>query len=192
MDVSSLGASSANAFTGFGGTAGLPASVQTKLFTQTQSLSLLPPVSSPGLGGNLDLYAAVSMQSMGMLSDSRSALESANISLGIDMSVAGKEAAAGGAESPDGDEAGSSGAADGPDAAGGSPSDTSPGTHKPIGTILDQVLKESGFTAPAANPYAYRTDFFADSQSAGSQSQQYFSNPDLSNPSLGGLLDSMG
>ena len=47
---------------------------------------LLPSASSPGLGSNLDLYAAIGMQTQGLLSRGLASIETANISLGIDMS----------------------------------------------------------------------------------------------------------
>lgn len=178
MDISGLGASGAGAFTGFGGTDSLPPSVQSKIFNQTQSLSLLPSVSSPGLGGSLDLYAAVNMQSMGLLSGGRAAVELANISLGIDPSAPSASGTA--ADGTGGDAQANS-----------VPKDTHPGKNPPIGATLDKLLKEAGFT-PQTNPYEFRSDFFADEKPAAAAETPYFSNPGLSNPSLGGLLDSLG
>ena len=178
MDISGLGASGANAFSGFGGTDSLPPSVQAKIFNQTQSLSLLPSVSSPGLGAGLDIYAAVNMQNMGMLAGGRAAVELANISLGIDPSAPSATHAA--AADTDGDAQ-----------AGGVPKDTHPGKNPPIGATLDKLLKEAGFT-PQTNPYEFRSDFFADEKPADTAETPYYSNPGLSNPSLGGLLDSLG
>ena len=174
MDISGFGASGASAFTGFGGTDSLPPSVQSRIFNQTQSLSLLPSVSTPGLGGSLDLYAAVNMQSMGMLAGGRAAIELANISLGIDPSA--PAASAERAEAPQ---------------ENGQPEDTHPGKNPPIGATLDKLLKEAGFT-PQTNPYEFRSDFFADAKPAAPDETPYYTNPGLSNPSLGGLLDSLG
>ncbi len=163
MDISGLGASSPNAFSGLGGSGSLPPSVQSKLFNQTQSLSLLPPVSTAGLGGSLDIYAAVGMQNMGALSGGRSAMELADISLGIDPSQ-GTSASRAGATT-DADEDTTAGATQG----------TSGTANKraPIGAMLDKLLEESGFKPEASNPYEFRKDFFAD-------------------PTLGGSVDSKG
>ncbi|MDB5106885.1 MAG: hypothetical protein JWP91_4574 [Fibrobacteres bacterium] len=54
--------------------------------TDQSLLSLLPSHSRNGVGSNLDLYAAVGMQTQGLLSRGLTAFQSANASLGINMS----------------------------------------------------------------------------------------------------------
>lgn len=141
-------------------------------------LSLLP-APSPGLGLNLDIYAAVGMQSQGLLSGGRTALELANISLGIDTSQAAAHADAADA-----------------DALGATPADgTQTAAHG--SAILDGLLKAEGYVAPEADPYVVQTDFFAEMDagtgaSLPSAPATYYSNPGFSNPGLGGLLNSLG
>jgi hypothetical protein len=138
---------------------------------------LLPAVTQgPGLG--LDLYTAVGMQSQGMMSRGLMGIEIANVSLGIDMSQAGK------AESPE--------SAD-KDAAETEPAATAnaAGTGH-TNTILNAILKADGFETPEANPYAITRDFFADRKALEEMIPRNYSNPELSNPGLGGLLNSLG
>jgi hypothetical protein len=100
---------------------------------------LLPtPASSPGLGLNLDIYSAISSQANGLLAGGRTALQIANISLGIDMKAA--DPAAG---------TDSGGHADGVVDGGASGN-----------SALDAILKADGFVAPKADPYVVQTDFF--------------------------------
>lgn len=143
MDISALTNASASGFTGFGGTASLPAGVQAKLMSQSQSLNLLPPVSGPGLGSVLDIYDAVDKQALGALSG-RSSVELANLSLGNlgDGKASGAQATG-------------NGEADGPGAA-----------PPALGKTLDQILDEDGFV-PQDNPYSVQKDFFADRGSLG-------------------------
>jgi len=83
MDISGLtNTSSASSFTGYGGTASLPAVTQAKLTAQSQSLSLLPTASSANLGNLSSIYDAVGKQALGALSG-LSALEITNLSRGI-------------------------------------------------------------------------------------------------------------
>jgi hypothetical protein len=158
-------------------------------------LSLLPPLSpspsfSSGLGGNLDIYAAVGMQAQGLVSGGRTAIEAANASLGIDMSLkftAGTEDASGAdgsGESPSGTDGASKDAAGAPQTASETKSPSDP---------LDEILKADGFKPAPADPYVLKKDFFADSENPPESSPtRYFTSPDLSNPSLGGLLNSIG
>jgi hypothetical protein len=142
MDVSGLGNgnSAAGAFSGIGGMSFLPAGTQSKLMAQSQALDLLPPVSTAGLGGSLDIYAAVGQQTLGALSG-RSALELAR------LSIAGRSPAPSAApEDPSGTSA---------------PAETPGHKDPPIGAALDAILKEEGFV-PQENPYEFRKDFFAD------------------------------
>jgi hypothetical protein len=150
MDISGLTGSAAGGFTGFGGMSSLPAGVQSKLMVQSQALNLLPSISvsgaSPsGLGGNLDIYAAVGQQTLGALSG-RSSVELA------ELTIAGR-----GGEP-----------ASAPEAASGDsgPAQTSGPKDPPLGSALDAILKEDGFV-PQENPYAFRKDFFADQGSLG-------------------------
>jgi hypothetical protein len=107
---------------------------------QTQSLNLLPPApSGTGLGGSLDIYDAISAQSLGALAGGRSAVELANIKLGIDASQT---------------------------ESGAKPAEAAADKDPPLGATLDQLLKEDGFT-PQDNPYSVRTDFFAERGSLG-------------------------
>lgn len=138
MDISGLTGIGTQTFTGYGGTQSLPSSVQAKILTQTQDLSLLPPVSATGIGANLDIYSAVNMQAMGALSG-LSSLELAQAQLA--------------SQSPSAD-------------AAPTPSATPASTDPPVGAMLDQLLKEDGFE-PQTNPYEVRTDFFADRGSLG-------------------------
>jgi hypothetical protein len=136
---------------------------QFKAQSGSQLLSLIPaPPSSPGLGLNLDIYAAVGMQAQGVLAGGRTAIEIANISLGIDMR---KSPVLPGDEDPDGTESGSA------SSSGGS-TDSSEPQSSAMGTapakpaaqgnaILDKILQEDGFVAPAPDPYVVQTDFFA-------------------------------
>jgi hypothetical protein len=142
MDISGL-TSAAGGFGGFGGTSSLPASVQSALLRQTQALTLLPPVSPVGLGGSLDIYAAVGQQTLGALSG-RSALELSRIIL------AGREGSAAGEGSP-GDSV---------------PAESTAPRYPRMGSTLDAILKEDGFV-PKENPYEFRKDFFADRVSLG-------------------------
>lgn len=131
-----------------------------------------------GLGS--DIYTAVGMQTQGMMSRGLQGVEIANVSLGIDMSKAGGYAA----------DAGSGASAD--DAAeepSGTPNATGPGhTNK----VLEEILKADGVETPEANPYAVTRDFFADRKPSEESASRNYSNPELSNPGLGGLLNSLG
>jgi hypothetical protein len=127
MDISGL-TSAAGGFGGFGGASSLPASVQ---------------VSPVGLGGSLDIYAAVGQQTLGALSG-RSALELSRIIL------AGREGSAAGEGSP-GDSV---------------PAESTAPRYPRMGSTLDAILKEDGFV-PKENPYEFRKDFFADRVSLG-------------------------
>lgn len=152
-----------------------------------QMLSLLPSAaSSPGLGLNLDIYAAVGMQTQGMLSGGLTSIELANISLGIDMSQRANDAATADSGSPD------ASAADAASAHAVSPPATAaPSSH--TNTVLNAILKADGFVAPEENAYAVQTDFFAQPASpAAGPAPAYFTNSSLANPGLGGLLNSLG
>ena len=140
MDVSGLGSGAAGGFAGIGGMSFLPAGTQSRLMAQSQALSLLPPVSTAGLGGNLDIYAAVGQQAMGAMSG-RSAVELAQ------LSIAGRDPGPADPSVAPADEAAPAQA---------------PGHEDPaLGSTLDAILKEDGFV-PQENPYAFRKDFFAD------------------------------
>jgi hypothetical protein len=144
MDISSLGSAGAGGFTGFGGMSSLPAGVQSKLMIQSQSLNLLPPVSSEGLGGSLDIYAAVGQQALGALAG-RSAVELSQIMLAGRAAEPPQPAAS--------EDAG--------------PAKASGPKDPPLGSTLDAILKENGFVPQEENPYAFRKDFFADKGSLG-------------------------
>jgi hypothetical protein len=181
MDIGSLSSSAQT------GTPSQNPSASISQFKAQQSgqlLSLIPaPASMPGLGLNLDIYAAVGMQSQGYLSGGLMSIELANISLGIDMSKLSPAASAAGT-----DAGGASSAT--------APATTTPGTAAPAShtnTVLNDILKADGYVAPAENTYAVQTDFFADSDSpAPASAPAYYANPSLSNPGLGGLINSLG
>ncbi len=191
MDITSLSSSTQAGYPAKNPTASLS---QFKAQQGGQLLSLLPSSSSsssssPGLGLNLDIYAAVTSQSQGLLSGGLTALEIANISLGIDMKAsdpaAGTDAAAakqdGGTVSPQGNPAATPAAA---------PVAVAHGNSQ-----LDAILKEDGFVAAEKDPFVLQTDFFPQAAAAApstSSASPYFSNPSLSNPGLGGLLNSLG
>jgi hypothetical protein len=82
MDISGLTNASSSAFTGYGGTASLPAATQAKLLVQSQTLSLLPTAPSLNLGNLADIYNAVGQQTLGALSG-LSAFEITQLSRGI-------------------------------------------------------------------------------------------------------------
>ncbi len=111
------------------------------------SLQSSPSLASSGLGGNLDIYSAVSQQGMGLLSSgSRTAMEIANISLGIDMS-----------QKPHYGED----KADATDETDATPAKEVEKPKEAPMSIFDKVLKESGYVKPADDPYVYQVDFFA-------------------------------
>jgi len=167
MDISGLTNTSASqSFPGYGGTASLPAITQAKVMVQSQSLSLLPPVSASNLGSLVDIYDAVGKQALGALSG-LSALEITQLSMGIGD---GQTTAAPPASASSDVSAGQNSTAP-----AASQSDSAGSTrfkNPAIGATLDQLLKEDGYVAPEANPYVLKTDFFSDQGS------------------LGGLLDS--
>ncbi|MEO6096353.1 MAG: hypothetical protein ABIW76_11880 [Fibrobacteria bacterium] len=132
----------------------------------------------PGLG--LDIYTAVGMQTQGMMSRGLMGVQIANISLGIDMSQAGKDLV----------ESGSDASADeGDPGTSGTPAATDSGHTN---TVLNEILKADGVETPEANPYAVTRDYFADRKAPEEAASRLYSNPDLSNPALGGLLNSLG
>jgi hypothetical protein len=139
MDVSGLN-NAAGGFSGIGGMGFLPAGTQSRLMAQSQSLNLLPPVPTSGLGVNLDIYAAVGQQALGALAG-RSSVELAQ------LSIAGREPAPSAV----------------PEAPSGASEPAGTPRHKDpaIGSTLDAILKEDGFV-PQENPYEFRKDFFAD------------------------------
>jgi|GEM_PF-6137050 len=146
MDISSIGSGSltnptaastsatksaqpsSSALTNFG---------QAKSMTDSMLVSLLPSASGYGIGGNLDIYAAVGKQSQGLLAGGRMALEIANISLGIDM----KQVPAS-TDSP---------TPDSPSATSTAPSTAAPGTptdrSSRTGSTPDSTGAKSGCTA---------------------------------------------
>ena len=102
-------------------------------------LALLPaPSSAPGLGLNLDIYAAVGMQTQGQLAGGRTAIELANISLGIDASQA-KD----------------------PASSQTTPANGAQRRRRPRGCHSRRHSQSGRLIAPAANPYVIQTDFFA-------------------------------
>lgn len=131
---------------------------------------LLPALSSSRSGSrgfaglSSDIYIAVGMQTQGMMSRGLTGIQIANISLGIDMSQAAKDAR-------DGDEAGSKVA----DNAAATDSAEKKAEIPPVDEaahaerVLDGMMDQE---APAAT--------------------RHYSSPDLSNPALGGLLNSLG
>jgi hypothetical protein len=177
MDISSLSSSAQT------GTPSQNPSASISQFKAQQSgqlLSLIPaPASMPGLGLNLDIYAAVGMQSQGYLSGGLMSIELANISLGIDMSKLSPAAGA--------TDTGSADAS----AAQAPTTPAAPASH--TNTVLNDILKADGYVAPAENSYSVQTDFFAKSDSPVAASPSaYYTNPSLSNPGLGGLINSLG
>lgn len=70
---------------------------QFKVQAGEQLLSLLPAPapSSTGLGLNMDMYSIIGMQSQGLLSGGRTAIEIANISLGLDAGTSSQTPPAG-------------------------------------------------------------------------------------------------
>lgn len=193
MDISSLGSSTTPVkSTSTTGTA-LANFGQAKSMTDSMLVSLLPSASMPGIGGNLDIYAAVGKQSQGLLAGGRTALEIANISLGIDMKQTSTDVVpTPSSTDPAAADTAQTGASD---ASAGSAT-TATHTHD----ILNDLLKADGYVAPAPDPYVVQKDFFADQGATGngaassgtSSTTQYYTNPDLSNPNLGGLLNSLG
>ena len=154
MDISGLGlgagagAGSVSRYPGISSAASIS---QFKAQQGGQLLTLLPSAPSApglGLGLNLDVYAAVGSQSRGLLSGGLTALEIANISLGIGMKAA-NPAAGKGAADPDGAASnnGVTVAADPPQAKRGN-------------AALAAILKADGFVAPKADPYVVQKDFF--------------------------------
>jgi hypothetical protein len=135
VDIGSLGTASQIASLSENPQAALS---QFKAQSGSQLLSLIPaPSSSPGLGLNLDIYAAVGMQAQGALAGGRTAVELASISLGIDMR---RSPALPGDEELDA-------------------TASKPATQG--NAILDKILKEGGYVSPAPDPYVVQTDFFA-------------------------------
>lgn len=164
MDISGLtSGSSSNVFSGYGGTASLPATTQARIMAQSQSLSLLPTAPSLNLGNLADIYTAVGQQTMGALSG-LSAFEITQLSRGIGdgQTTSALPTAAG--SSPDG--------AASTDPSANTAASAAPTKDPAIGATLDKLLKEAGYVAPEDNPYVVNTDFFSD------------------RGSLGGLLDS--
>jgi hypothetical protein len=152
MDISGLAsASSSNVFSGYGGTASLPAATQAKIMAQSQSLSLLPTAPSLNLGNLADIYTAVGQQALGALSG-LSAFEITQLSRGIGNGQT--TSALPGAADPSTDGTDSSGSA-------------APGKDPAIGATLDKLLKDAGYVAPEANPYVVTKDFFSDLGSLG-------------------------
>jgi hypothetical protein len=116
--------------------------------SNSQLVSQLPTAGSgfsQGIGLSLDIYDIVGKQSLGLLTTGgRSAMQIANISLGKDMSEKPKwnsEEAAIPTEEP-------------------KPT-TTPTPVAPKPSIMDKILTESGYVAPAADPYVVQKDFFA-------------------------------
>jgi hypothetical protein len=136
---------------------------------------LLPALSSGSSGHSgshgsaglsSDIYTAVGMQTQGMMSRGLMGIQIANVSLGIDMSRTAKDAAT----TKDPDEVSGEETSAAPD---GVPAETE--VKPPVDEashaqrVLDGMLKEE-------EPPASR----------------YYSSPELSNPALGGLLNSLG
>ncbi len=118
---------------------------------------LLPALSSGSSGSHgsaglsADIYTAVGMQAQGMMSRGLMGIQIANISLGIDMSQAAKDAAA----------------------ANEAKEETE--------TAADS---DADSDAPATADAAERVE--------AATPPRYYSNPEFSNPALGGLLSSLG
>ncbi|GEM_PF-4242078 len=152
---------------------------------------LLPSATSgatSGLGAGLDIYAAVGMQSQGLMSRGLLGVEISNISLGIDTSKAAVDAAA---AAKDDSAAAGNAASPGSSTTGTAPAPSSTGANH-TNTILNDILKADGVVPAEANPYQYTKDFFADKTAPAESAARIYSNPELSNPSLGGLLNSLG
>jgi hypothetical protein len=130
---------------------------------------LLPALASGSSGSSRtrgsaglasEIYTAVGMQTQGMMSRGLMGVRIANISLGIDMSEAAKDAAEAPGEKPPADPD------EGPAKTGAKPP-VDEATHAQ--RVLDGMLKEEEPATP-----------------------RYYSSPELSNPALGGLLNSLG
>ncbi|MEO7424715.1 MAG: hypothetical protein ABI036_05970 [Fibrobacteria bacterium] len=156
MDISSL--SSSQSATTAANSASVTATSlsQYKAEQGSQLLALLPtPASSPGLGLNLDIYSAISSQAHGLLSGGRTALQIANISLGIDMKAADPATGTDSGGQADGVADGGASGKDGENAGAGSATTGTRGN-----AALDAILKADGFVVPKADPYVVQTDFF--------------------------------
>jgi hypothetical protein len=200
MDISSL-SSSQSATAGTNAASASAASLsQFKAEQGSQLLSLLPaPASSPGLGLNLDIYAAIGSQAHGLLAGGRTAMEIANISLGIDMKTANPAAGTdGSSNTSSADTSGTTSGGNAAGADGGSSTATANGSSGSASSghgnsQLDAILKADGFVAPEADPYVVRTDFFSQAAPvAPPTATPTYTNSSLSNPGLGGLLNSLG
>lgn len=135
MDISGISSSSFPTATS---PAGLPSMAQVQASTDSQILSLLPSASTPGLGGNLDIYAAVGNQNL--LNGGLTAVEMASASMGIDLTKSN------------------------PAQASQPPVAGTTASTPPQPDLTAQLLQQDGFTYQP-NPYAVQTDFFADSGS---------------------------
>lgn len=116
------------------------------------------PAGSSGHAGLGDIYTAVGMQTQGMMSRGLMGIQIANISLGIDMSQAVKEA--------------------------GAAKDTDAGK--------DAVAEKDAGKDAEKTPESDAEKASAQDGAPDPEATRYYSNPDLANPGLGGLLNSLG
>jgi hypothetical protein len=167
---------------------------QFKAQSGSQMLSLIPAVSSsPGLGLNVDIYAAVGAQAQGALSGGRTALEIASISLGIDMKqssvLPGDEDLE--KSTTDSSASSSTGSTDSSGSQASASDSTGTKTATQRNAILEQILKQDGYVAPDPDPYVLQKDFFSGTTSSTAIASASYADTDPANPDLGGTLDSL-
>jgi hypothetical protein len=149
MSINALDSASSQDFSAFRSAANL------RNFRNNAALSLLPAVSpsKSGLGLGADIYDSVSRQTQGLYTGGRTAMMSAYAALGIDVSEKFHRPAP---EAPKADAVAVE--AEEPEAA---EETVEPEPDRASRNITEELLKESGFVQPEANPYVFRTDFFA-------------------------------
>jgi hypothetical protein len=126
----------------FSGFRSFRASSQLRTLQMAASLLPTPGRSSSGLGLGQDIYAAVSKQTQGLYSGGRTAMNAAYAVLGIDNSQTLRPKAE-------------------PEAETDPAPAPAPQAEAPTRNITDELLKQSGYVQPEANPYVVQTDFFA-------------------------------
>jgi len=158
MDISNLGSITPPATTP---KSQISPSIQAQSMTDSMLVSQLPSLSMPGIGSNLDLYAAIGKQNMGYLSGGQTSMELASISLGIDYSKLNSPSI----NAPDTTFATDSNASSSNSSAGSTSSSsaasTANSTSGHTNSVLNDILKADGFTPEAPSPYVIQKDFFA-------------------------------
>lgn len=159
FDALGSGSAKANDFSAYRGAANL------RNFRNNSALSLLPAVSTSksGIGLSAAMYDSVSSQTQGLYSGGRTALFSAYATLGIDnsqrASTPSDKSADAKAEETESVEA--SDEVEATEAEEEAEVPVEPEKPRTSRNITDQLLQESGYVKPEANPWQYRTDFFA-------------------------------